>query len=92
LVPMDDFTLEGSYELKKVSELNWHNWVNGVFQTKADGSATDHIGFRGYGTRLRNQIDFSFFGLTHSDKAVVGKSSQSCYWIYKTWKYYRFPR
>jgi hypothetical protein len=75
LIPVDDYTLEGSYEIKAPSELNWHNWINGVYQSKADGAATDHIGFRGYATRLRNQLDFSLFKLAHSDKAIVGKDN-----------------
>ena len=42
---------------------------------KADAVATEHIGYRGVATRLRNQIDYSLFNLAHSDKAIVGKDN-----------------
>jgi hypothetical protein len=67
--------LDGNFELQWASEFNWHNWIYGVYQTKADVVATEQIGYRGIATRLRNQIDYSLFNLAHSDKAIVGKDN-----------------
>lgn len=75
IFPVQDFELDGNFELQSDVELNWHNWINGVYQNKADAIATEHIGYRGFATRLRNQIDYSFFKLAHSDKAIVGKDN-----------------
>ena len=67
--------LDGNFELQSDSEFNWHNWIYGIYQKKADAVATEHIGYRGVATRLRNQIDYSLFNLAHSDKAIVGKDN-----------------
>ncbi|NOX48700.1 MAG: hypothetical protein GXO89_17160 [Chlorobi bacterium] len=73
--PINDRELDGNMEVRTLSEFNWNNWANGVFQKKAETVATENIGFHGFATRLRNQIDYSFFHLAHSDKAVVGKDN-----------------
>lgn len=71
--PIQDYELDGNFELQSGVELNWHNWINGVYQLKADAIATENIGYRGFATRLRNQIDYSLFKLAHSDKAIIGQ-------------------
>lgn len=73
IIPTPDFELDGNFELHSNVELNWHNWVHDVYQKNADVLATENIGYRGFLTRLRNQIDYSLFYLAHSDKAIVGK-------------------
>jgi hypothetical protein len=73
--PINDIGLDGNVEVQTLSEFNRNNWINGIFQKKAETVATENIGFRGFATRLRNQIDYSFFHLAHSDKAVVGKDN-----------------
>jgi hypothetical protein len=75
VLPIEDMELDGNVEVQSLSEFNWHNWVYGVYQKKAETVATENIGYRGFATRLRNQIDYSFFHLAHSDKAVVGKDN-----------------
>ncbi len=75
IVPFQDIELDGNFELHSPVELNWHNWVYGVYQKNADLLATENIGYRGFATRLRNQIDYSLFKLAHSDKAIVGKDN-----------------
>ena len=73
VLPLKDIELDGNTTMPTLSELNWHNWINGVYQKKAEAVATENIGYRGAATRLRNQIDYSLFNLAHSDKAVIGK-------------------
>ncbi len=74
-MPLKDIELDGNTDKPTISELNWHNWINGVYQKKAEAVATENIGYRGAATRLRNQIDYSFFNLAHSDKAIVGNGN-----------------
>jgi len=73
LVPVPDISLSGNFENHEFAEFNLNNWFYGIYQEKAEPAINDRMGFRGFETRLRNQIDFSFFDLAHSDKAIVGK-------------------
>lgn len=51
------------------------NWFNRQFQEKKDNYVYKTFPLRPLLTRIRNQIDYSLFDITHANKVVVGKNN-----------------
>jgi len=69
--------MDGSFELADKPDLKWFtwkSWFNEKFQTDINKSIDDNIGFRNLLLRLNNQIDYSFFHLSSTYKAIIGRS------------------
>ena len=60
--------LYGYYTNAANVDLSWEKWINGTYEKGKADFCNDHIGFRPDLLRLNNQIDFSFFGKTHSSE------------------------
>lgn len=50
-------------------------WFNGSFQTQKELYINENIGLHNTLIRLNNQISFSFFNKTESDKIIIGKDN-----------------
>lgn len=64
--------LAGSFELTPCPEFSKSSWFDGTFQEQFTKSTEDHIGFRAWFIRLRNELDYDLFHIMHSG-AIEGK-------------------
>jgi hypothetical protein len=48
-------------------------WFLGIYQKQQENKSEESIGFRNDLVRLRNQIDFSLFGISHGREVIYGK-------------------
>lgn len=74
IIPIHDFELDGNFELHDNVELNWHNWVNGVYQQNADALATENIGYRGFATRLETRLIIQYLSWRIPIKPLLEKT------------------
>jgi len=68
--------MEGNFrlvELPSLDSLTLVSWKKGIFQDGITRKVNSHLGFRPSLIRINNQVDFSLFGLTHSEGFVKGK-------------------
>lgn len=56
------------------------NWLNNVYQPEREYLANDSFGFRSECVRIRNQVDFSLFGIAHTQNFAMGKKG----YLYET--------
>lgn len=69
--------LDGAYKLADkpdVKWFTWKSWFNEKFQQDFNKSIEDNSGFRNLFIRINNQLDYSFFRLTGTHKAIIGIS------------------
>jgi len=69
--------LNGSFEKADYPQLKWFtwkSWFNERFQTNFNKSIEDNIGFKNLLIRLNNQLDYSLYRKTLTQKAIIGKS------------------
>ena len=53
--------------------LRLSSWKTGKFQEDYISRLTNHLGFRSGLLRINNQVDYSLFGLTHTEGYIKGK-------------------
>ena len=61
--------LQGFFQLKEKPSLwsfTWKGWLRGNFQEEYSQRLEDHTGFRNSFIRIRNQVDYSLFGISHA--------------------------
>lgn len=69
--------LDGAFETLDKPELKWFtwkSWFNEKFQNDFNKSLEANIAYRNYLIRLINQLDYTFFKQTTTNKAIIGKS------------------
>lgn len=69
--------LDGAFETLDKPELKWFtwkSWFNEKFQNDFNKSLEANIAYRNYLIRLNNQLDYTFFKQTSTNKAIIGKS------------------
>jgi len=69
--------LDGSFaqiEKADFKFFTWKRWFDESFQNKINKAIEDNIGYRNILIRLYNQLNYSFFNKTLTQKAVIGKS------------------
>lgn len=54
----------------------WKRWFSQDFQQVYQARANEHLGFRNSLIRIRNQYDYTFFGIIHAEGFVMGR--QQC--------------
>jgi len=72
-----DKPLMGYYNKKLPPELRyftWKRWFSSIFQDDFSSRLNDNIGLRNSLVRVRNQFDYSLFGLLHAEGFVEGKN------------------
>jgi len=67
-------SLDGDFVLSSKPDFTVKNWFSGEFQDQFNKFIEDHIGFRNWFIRLRNEIDYDFFGIPHVGNLVIGKN------------------
>lgn len=70
-------SLDGAFEKADKPELKWFtwkSWFSEKFQTDFNKSLEDNIGFKNFLIRCNNQLDYSLFRRTSTQKAIIGKS------------------
>jgi hypothetical protein len=65
--------LHGDFILAEKPVLSTMLWLDGSFQKEYDNYLEQHIGFRPWLVRLRNQLDFSFFRKANAEGVSIGK-------------------
>jgi len=65
--------LQGFVPKDSLTLLTNSTWLDGTYQSAFSNHFNNTLGFRSDLVRLYNQIDFSFFGIPHASKIVVGK-------------------
>ncbi len=65
--------LDGAYVNAAKPVFSMQNWFDGKFQEQADAFFNEHIIFREWLIRCRNQIDFNLYGHVHAEDVFVGK-------------------
>jgi hypothetical protein len=55
-----------------LKQLSWSSWFSGNFQEGFQKSIESHVGFKNTLTRLRNQYDYSLFGMTNAGRFLAG--------------------
>jgi len=69
----DPAPLAGAYNLASHPEPTTESILAGQYQPQLEHYLEDHIGFRPWLIRLRNQISFSLLGVARSSELVVGR-------------------
>jgi hypothetical protein len=65
--------LGGVYTLAPEPEFSWESLRDNTFQPALEQHLEDYIGFRPFLVRLRNQLAFSLFHVTHASGTTVGQ-------------------
>ncbi len=64
--------LKGHFYKKKDISLNISDWFSGTYQTKKEAFLNDTIGFSNTLTRIRNQLDYDLYNVTHNKGIIIG--------------------
>ncbi len=67
--------LNGAYIPAEKPILSDSTWFNGSFQEKQEKFLNENIGLHNTLVRINNQIDFSFFKKSKTEKLVIGKEN-----------------
>ncbi len=67
--------LNGVFELAEKPDLLIKNWFNGEYQADYSKYYEDHIGFRNFFVRVNNQVQYSLYKKTRSNKTVIGQDN-----------------
>lgn len=67
--------LKGSFEKHKKIPFSLHNWSNGTYQDSLTPCINDHLGFRPFFVRLRNQLFWFSDKKTFVKNVVFGKQN-----------------
>nr|WP_230688036.1 hypothetical protein [Hymenobacter ruricola] len=66
--------LNGAFTLAPRPRLGWDSLQAGTYQPALEQYLTDHLGFRPYLVRLRNQLSFWLFRVARTPDVVVGRA------------------
>lgn len=72
---IEEKPLLGEFKLAEKPDSMLENWFSGDFQIKYEKYFNDYMGFRNFFVKVNNQMDYSFFNISHADKVVVGKDN-----------------
>lgn len=65
--------LDGYFDQTPPPELSWSELRSGTFQPQLEAYLEQHLGFRSWFLRLRNQLSYSLFGQTTVSTVISGK-------------------
>jgi hypothetical protein len=69
-------TLSGDYRSVQKPAPTWDNWYRGEYQDQLERYLKGHAGFGSFLIRLRNQVDYSLFGLVHAEGVIKGNNKE----------------
>ena len=72
---VEEKPLKGAYYDVKDKTLTLVGWFSGEFQAAKEPYLKSILGFRSFLIRIHNQLDYTFFKITHSDGIIVGKDN-----------------
>jgi hypothetical protein len=67
--------LDGAYIEVTDTTLTLQSWLSGRYQERQQEMFRAHFGFHNYYVRLNNQIDFSLFRKSNTERLIVGKGN-----------------
>lgn len=65
--------LDGAYTMAPRPDFAWRDLLASRYQPALERYVEDHLGFRNWLIRARNQLAFSLFGVARSTEIIIGK-------------------
>lgn len=66
--------LKGHFTVTSKPNSSTQNWYSGKYQLHYEKYFNSSFGFRSFFVRVNNQIDYTFFNISHANKVIVGKN------------------